>query len=206
MDTGTAMPWAGGSVATAYINGKVYAAGGIVGSSTVNNAAVYDPANDTWTTHSFHARWVAITPLPEPMEKILHLRWPHWRERPVRRIQRCPDIRPATNTWQWTGDSGSTLAPLPQPRGGMGKAVFYGNEFYVMGGETTNAGTGQVAGNVYNRVDVYNPTTNTWRLETLMPTARHGISPFVADGKIFVAGGGVQSGHSNSIVFEIFAR
>ena len=113
---------------------------------------------------------------------------------------------PATNTWQWSGAPGSTLLPLPQKRGGMGKAPFYGNEFYVMGGETTNSGTGQVTGNVYNRVDVYNPITNTWRLEVTMPTARHGISPFVADGKIFVAGGGVQAAHSNSAVFEIFSR
>src|SRR5260370_14504664 len=87
----------------------------------------------------------------------------------------------------------------------MGKAAFYGNEFYVMGGETTNAGTGQVAGNVYKRVDVYNPVSETWRLETSMPTARHGIFPVVGDGKILVAGGGVHSGYSSSNVFEIFS-
>src|SRR5260370_22623653 len=87
----------------------------------------------------------------------------------------------------------------------MGKAAFYGNEFYVMGGETTNAGTGQVAGNVYKRVDVYNPVSQTWRLETPMPTARHGIFPVVGDGKILVAGGGVHSGSSSSNVFEIFS-
>jgi N-acetylneuraminic acid mutarotase len=88
----------------------------------------------------------------------------------------------------------------------MGKAAFYGNEFYVIGGETTPKGTGDVAGNVYNRVDVYNPATNTWRRETNMPTARHGISPFAADNKIWVAGGGVHSAFSNSTVFEVFSR
>ena len=88
----------------------------------------------------------------------------------------------------------------------MGKAAFYTNEFYVMGGETTSSGTGQVTGNVYNRVDVYNPTSQTWRLEAVMPTARHGISPFVSDGKILVGGGGVQAAHSSSTVFELFSR
>ncbi len=71
---------------------------------------------------------------------------------------------------------------------------------------TTDSGTGQVSGNVYNRVDVYNPTSNTWRLETVLPTAGHGISPFVSDGKVLVGGGGVHSEASNSMVFELFSR
>jgi len=75
-----------------------------------------------------------------------------------------------------------------------------------MGGEISSAESGQVPGNVHNRVDVYNPTSQTWRLEAVMPTARHGISPFVSDGKVLVAGGGVQAGHSNSTVFELFSR
>ena len=200
------MPWAGGSVATAYINGKVYAAGGIVGSATVNNAAVYDPANDTWTTLPSMPAGRNHTAAGTDGKKFYIFGGRTGGNVPSVGFNDVQIYDPVSNTWQWSGDVGSTLAPLPQPRGGMGKAVLYGNEFYVMGGETTNAGTGQVAGNVYNRVDVYNPTTNTWRLETLMPTARHGISPFVADGKIFVPGGGTQSGHSNSSVFEIFAR
>jgi hypothetical protein len=87
----------------------------------------------------------------------------------------------------------------------MGKAAYYGNEFYVMGGETTANGTGQVAGNVYDRVDVYNPSSKTWRLEAPMPTARHGIFPVVGDGKILVAGGGIHSSISSSKVFEVFS-
>ncbi|MBA2743852.1 MAG: hypothetical protein H0U43_06015, partial [Chthoniobacterales bacterium] len=47
---------------------------------------------------------------------------------------------PVFNTWEWSGQGGSTIAPLPQKREGMGKAPFYGNEFYVMGGETTSSG------------------------------------------------------------------
>ncbi|PYS56504.1 MAG: hypothetical protein DMF76_24740, partial [Acidobacteria bacterium] len=71
-------------------------------------------------------------------------------------------------------------------------------EFYVMGGENTTS--------VYNRVDVYNPTSQTWRLEAAMPTALHGISPVTTDGRIFVAGGGVQAGQSTSTILQIFSR
>jgi N-acetylneuraminic acid mutarotase len=105
---------------------------------------------------------------------------------------------PVGNTWQWSGANGSNIPPLPQPRGGMGNAPFYGGEFYVMGGETTSS--------VYDRVDVYNPTSRSWRLETAMPTALHGISPVATDGRIFVAGGGVQPGQSTSTIFQMFSR
>jgi hypothetical protein len=85
----------------------------------------------------------------------------------------------------------------------MGKAVFYGGEFYVLGGETLNGSLATPA-DVYNRVDIYNPTTNSWRLGPIMPTARHGIFPLLQSGRIYVAGGGVHSGDSQSAVLEVF--
>jgi N-acetylneuraminic acid mutarotase len=113
---------------------------------------------------------------------------------------------PATDTWECSCTPGSTIPPLPQKRGGMGKAVFDHGQFYVMGGETTSSGTGQVAGNVYNRVDVYNPVTKLWSLDAALPTARHGIFPLGYDGRIFVAGGGGTSGESTSNILEILAH
>ena len=109
---------------------------------------------------------------------------------------------PATNTWTSTS-TGASLVPLPQARGGMGKAVFLNGEFYVIGGETLN-GAGATPAGVYNRVDIYNPTTNTWRLGTPMPTARHGIFPLGIGGRIYVAGGGTQAGHSGSAILETY--
>ena len=203
---GTPAPWAAGSMATAFIGGKVYAAGGIVGTTTVNTAGVYDPATNTWS--SIPAMPVGRNHTAAGTDGLRFFIFGGRTGGNVVSIG-FNDVQiydPASNTWQWSGSAGSTIPPLPQPRGGMGKAAFYGNEFYVMGGETTSSGTGQVTGNVYNRVDVYNPTLNTWRLEAAMPTARHGISPFVSDGKILVGGGGVQAGHSNSTVFELFSR
>ena len=203
---GTPMPWAAGSVSTALIGGKVYAAGGIVNGITVNTAGVYDPVNNTWTLIA-----------PEPVGRNHAAGGTDGSKFYIfggRSGGNAPDIGfndvqiydPTTNTWQWSGSPGSKIPPLPQARGGMGHAPFYGNELYVMGGETTDAGTGQVTGNVYNRVDVYNPVTRTWRLEAVMPTARHGIFPVAADGKILVGGGGIQAGGSTSAVFELFFR
>jgi N-acetylneuraminic acid mutarotase len=86
----------------------------------------------------------------------------------------------------------------------MGKAVFFNGEFYVIGGETAS-GAGATSNLVYDRVDIYNPATNKWRLGTPMPTARHGIFPLLYNGGIYVAGGGVHSENSNSVILEILS-
>ena len=119
-----------------------------------------------------------------------------------------PDVQiydPATDTWTTSLDPGSPLAPMPIGRGGTGKAVFYRGEFHVFGGETLT-GPGAQPGNVYDRVDVYDPLTNTWRLEAPMPTPRHGIFPVLMHGKIYVAGGGTNAGSSSSSVLELYSR
>ena len=71
-----------------------------------------------------------------------------------------------------------------------------------MGGETLD-GRRRHADDVYNRVDVYNPVTNTWRAGPPMPTARHGIFPVLDGTRIHVAGGGVRAGFSSSTVNEV---
>ena len=204
------MPFATGSASTALIDGLVYLAGGIVGSSTVTTAAVYDPGTNLWSM---------IPPMPLGRNHtaagtdgaklyIFGGRGPGSGDGNVVAVG-FDDVQiydPETGTWACSCHPGSPLPPLPQKRGGMGKAAFYGGEFYVIGGETTSQGTGQVAGNVYNRVDVFDPATQSWRLETLLPTARHGIFPLVYDGRVFVAGGGTQAGSSSSKVLELFAR
>jgi N-acetylneuraminic acid mutarotase len=203
---GAAAPYAAGSVSTTVINGKVYMAGGIVGSGTVSTAAVYNPATNTWSSIASMPAGRNHAAAGTDGTQFFVFGGRTGGNTVSNGFNDVQIYNPSTDSWQWSGQSGSTIPPLPQARGGMGKAAFYCNEFYVMGGETTASGTGQVAGNVYNRVDVYNPTSQTWRLEAAMPTALHGISPVVADGKIFVAGGGVQAGQSTSTTFQIFSR
>lgn len=203
---GAAAPYACGSASTALIDGKVYMAGGIVGSTTVATAAVYDPAANSWTSIAPMPAGVNHAAASTEGKKMYVFGGRADGNLPSVGFDYVQVYNPATNSWMSSNQPGSTVAPLPQARGGMGKAAFYGDEFYVMGGETTNSGTGQVAGNVYNRVDVYNPASNIWRLEAVMPTARHGIAPIVADNKIFVGGGGTQAAHSSSTIFELFTR
>ena len=207
---GATAPFATGSSSTALINGLVYMVGGIVGTGTVASAAVYNPATNTWAS---------IAPMPLGRNHaaagtdgrrlyVFGGRGPGSGDANVV-ADGFDDVQiydPPTNTWTCSCTPGSLIPPLPQKRGGMGRAAYIDGEFYVVGGETSPTGTGQVAGNVYNRVDVYNPTTRTWRLDAAIPTARHGISPIAYDGKLLVAGGGTQAGGSESNVLEFFSR
>ena len=209
---GADAPVASGSAATALINGFVYMAGGIAGSNTFTTdaGAVYNPATNTWSS-------IANMPLPRNHAAagtdgqrlfIFGGRGPGSGDTNVV-AEGFDDVQiydPVAGAWECSCAPASTIPSLPQRRGGMGKAVFDRGQFLVIGGETTSSGTGQAAGNVYNRVDVYDPVAKSWRLDAPLPTPRHGIFPLGYDGRIFVAGGGGTAGQSSSNVVEILSH
>jgi hypothetical protein len=209
---GAPMPFAAGSCCTALVlNGQIYVAGGVVGfvlfgsiGTTTNGLARYDPVSNTW---------VMLAPMPVGRnhtasgtdgQKLYVFGGRDGGNAVANGFDTVQIYDPASNTWVSSTDPGSTLAPLPQARGGMGTAVYYNGEFYVMGGETLN-GAGATANHVYNRVDIYNVASNSWRLGAAMPTARHGIYPVLSGNRIYVGGGGIQSGVSSSTVLESYA-
>ncbi len=201
--TGANMPFAAGSISTSLIAAKVYAAGGILtNGTTTSQAAVYNPATNSWSNIASMPQGRNHAAAATDGSKFYTFGGRTGGNVVSNGFDTVEIYDPATNTWQSSANAGSTLAPLPQARGGTGKAVFYKGEFYVMGGETLN-GAGATAQSVYNRVDIYNPIANTWRMGPAMPTARHGIFPLLAAGQIFVAGGGITSGNSQSTMTEI---
>jgi len=205
---GADIPVDSGSASTALIDGKVYYAGGILpADTTTDQAAVYDPVLDQWSS---------IAPMPfgrnhaaSGTDGVLFYvfggRGPGSGDdnSVAAGFDTVQVYDPATDSWETSEDTGSSWPALPQKRGGMGKAVMFRGEFYVIGGETTDS---SVPDGVYDRVDVFNPITRTWRLEAPMPTARHGIFPVLIDRKLWVTGGGVKSAHSSSTVVERFHR
>ena len=124
-------PWAGGSVSTALI-GKVYAAG--ESSVRLPQAAVFNPTTNPGAIASMlqglnhsAAGWI----------QVLHLRRP---DGEMSSNGNTVESATATNTWTsvWTPARYSAAATGSWQDG---QAVFYGGEFYVMGGETLT-GTG----------------------------------------------------------------
>jgi N-acetylneuraminic acid mutarotase len=203
---GADMPFAAGSCSSALIDDKVYVAGGIILGNTTTQAAVYDPDLDSWTS-------IASMPLGRNHAASGTDGTKFYvfggRDQGNTVLEGYDDVQiydPQTDTWESSSDPGSTIPVLPQRRGGMGKAAFFLGEFYVIGGETTPEGMGAVEGDVYERVDVYDPVNETWRLEATLPTARHGIFPVVHGNRIYVACGGVMAGNSQSDVLEVFSK
>jgi len=205
--TGADLPWSGGSVSTCAIGGKIYAAGGVVSAGfTVNNCAVYDPTTDAWTGCAAMpdgGRNHAAAATDGALFYVFGGR--RGGNFPTNGYDSLMIYDPLADSWTWSGAGGSTLAPLPEARGGMGKAVYLRGEFYVFGGETLDDPDANVNG-VYGRVDVYDPLGNTWRSEAAMPNPRHGIFPVLFQGHLFLAGGGTHSANSQSTLFDTFTR
>ncbi len=200
---GTPMPFAAGSCASAVMNDSLYVAGGIVNGGTTDALAQYDPVGTNWTR---------LAPMPQGRNhaaagtdgSFLYVFGGRGGNNFLANGSDTVQIYDSKNdTWVSSANPGSPLAPLPQYRGGMGKAVFFNQEFYVMGGETAS-GPGATAQRVYNRVDIYHPASNTWRQGTPMLTARHGIYPVLDHRRIYVAGGGVVAGDSSSALLEVY--
>jgi N-acetylneuraminic acid mutarotase len=200
---GQPMPFAAGSCASAVIGGHVYVAGGIAGGVTTNALAQYNPVLNTW---------LPLAPMPQGRNHAAAATdggrfWVFGGRGGGNTLANGSDsvqvYNPTNNTWLSSTIPGSLLAPLPQMRGGMGKAVFFNGEFFVLGGETST-GAGATAQRVYNRVDIYRPVSNSWRLGAPMLTARHGIYPVLDGQRVYVVGGGVAAGASSSPLFEIY--
>lgn len=203
---GPKMPFAAGSSASAVIDGKIYVAGGIVGTTTTGLAAVLDPATSTWTS---------IAPMPRPRNhaasgtdgKRLFVFGGRGAGSGDSNVvaDGFGDVQiydPATNSWVVSDGSDGAPASLPQARGGFGKAVWLNGEFWVIGGETEHDRGASKSG-TYARVDIFDPTRNRWRAGPPLSIPRHGIFPLTDAGLLYVAGGGRSAGGSESNVLEI---
>lgn len=204
---GADMPFAAGSSASALIGSKVYIAGGIVSDGTTDRVSRYDPETDSWAELAPMPQGRNHTAATTDGQKLYVFggRGAGSGDRNVTTngFDTFQLYDPATNTWTSSETPGSPLPPLPQARGGMGKAVRLGDYLYVFGGETLT-GPGATADGVYDRVDVFSLSTNRWFTDAAMPTARHGIFPIDVDRRIYVAAGGVRFGGSASAVLEVF--
>jgi N-acetylneuraminic acid mutarotase/glucose/arabinose dehydrogenase len=208
---GASLPWPGGAVGTAVIGGRIYAAGGLSAGTTVDLCAAYDPAANAWQPRAslpFHQGRHHAAAGTDGKRLFLFGGKGFGSGESGQAANGFDSVEvydPVTNAWTLSQLT-PALAPLPVARSGMGRAVFWSGELYVMGGETLT-GPGATPQKTYARVDAYNPATNTWRLEASLPTARHGISPVLFQGRIFVAGGSPAAGTTTSSAkFETFTR
>jgi N-acetylneuraminic acid mutarotase len=203
---GPDMPFAAASSASAVIGPMIYVAGGIMRDSTTRQAARFDPRREVWTP---------IAPMPLARNHaaagtdghrlfIFGGKGPGSGDSNVV-ANGFDDVQiydPDADTWILSDGSPARPAPLPQGRGGAGKAVYVAGEFWVFGGETLDA-PGATRDGVFSRVDIYDPVANRWRAGPALPTPRHGTFPMLSGDRVYVFGGGLHSGRMGSTVAEI---
>ncbi|MFT5151252.1 MAG: hypothetical protein ACI841_001239 [Planctomycetota bacterium] len=192
------------------IDGAIYVAAAVVGAATARNTYRYDPLLNNWTS---------LKRIPDTT-KVDHAAGATDGERffifggrvgdgtaaPGETFVQIYD--PQTDSWETSELVGSSLTPMPAGRGGTGRAIFDRGEFYIFGGETSDADNDidATADKVFAQVQVYDPVANTWRNETEMLTARHGHSPVLFQSRILLAGGATENGSAATTLMEEFSR
>jgi N-acetylneuraminic acid mutarotase len=167
------MPTARYLLATAAVNGVLYAVGGTnsqSGNSDLATVEAYDPASDTWTTKApmptarFGFRLAAIN-------GILYAVGGNIANVGVQATVEAYD--PATDTW-------TTKASMPTARSYLGLAAINGI-LYAVGGATNGGSVGTV--------EAYDPAADTWTTQAPMPTAREQLTADGINGVLYAVGG-----------------
>jgi hypothetical protein len=171
------------------IDGRLYAAGGSDGSTTLGSLEVYDPPTDTWTTR---------TPSPSPRFVLgsaavgnslyliggcLHLSDCSLFSNNPTNLVEAYDA--AANTW-------AIRAPMPTPRKETAVGVIDG-KIYIA--------TGVDSGGLSAKLEVFDPAANAWTTKAPIPTPRAGATAAVVDGKLYVMGG---SNTARTNILEIY--
>jgi len=202
----TSMPVKAHHAALAEYRGKIYVFGGFKlypmpgqpfgGWQPIDNVWEYDPATDGWKAlapmPTKRGSPVAVEvngqiyviggAIPEPGTKEVAI----LPSRPARSIGTNEVYNPETNKWEGR-------SPMPTARNHAFAGAVNG-KIYVIGGRIASPFI-TVASNL-DIVEEYDPATNTWGgsgARAPMPTPRSGGGWATYDGKIYVAGGEVQT-------------
>lgn len=184
---GKPLPKARGALTANFIDGTMYAVGGVDDSGVSNSNTAYDPVVNEWT---------AKKPMPTAREHLASAVVDGKLYVVGGRIGDLEHNLDTNEVYNPINDSWTRLDPIPSNRGGLAAASTTGGDMYVFGGEE-NAGT-------FNNNEKYDPESNEWIVESPMPTARHGLSAVTVDNKIYVIGGGPEPGLIVGGLNEIF--
>lgn len=161
------------------LNGKLYAFGGSTApfAGAVANAAVYDPAANSWTS---------LTPMNTarggPTAQAINgqIYVAGGMDTSGASLNTVEVYDPATDSW-------SPVAPMSVRRDNPGSAAL-GGKLYIFGGRIRNA-DGTVIDDTLAAVEMYDPATDTWTDRAPMPTGRRTLVVGNINGKAQVMGG-----------------
>jgi N-acetylneuraminic acid mutarotase len=184
-DTWTAetdMPTASYGLATAVVNGRIYAIGGFGAMAMVEQ---YNPGANTWTEK-------ANMPTPRvylaasAVDGIIYAIGGSASSSGPVPLSTVEAYDPVADTWKKKAD-------MPTPRASLATSVVDG-KIYAIGGENASSSI--------STVEAYDPATDTWTRKADMPTARVYFTASAVNGKIYVIGGSIGDDVSISTVEE----
>eukprot|EP00056_Hartaetosiga_gracilis_P012832 m.206744 g.206744 ORF g.206744 m.206744 type:complete len:902 (-) comp13757_c0_seq21:842-3547(-) len=201
---GPQIPWLiQGSIASALIGGKVYLCGGLKWDTASGECGYLNLATMEWSRFDnmpFPVHHAASATDGYKFYIFGGRQGGNWLSKGFSHVQ---VYDPLLNEWRWSLEN--SIEPMPTPRTGLGKAVFFFGEFYVMGGEGDLADPGVSNKGVYDLVEIYNPILNQWRRGSRMDIGLHGMFPVVVEDRIEILGGGPMFDRGPGFHHEVFA-
>lgn len=166
------MPTARWNLATACVEGKIYAIGG---DSFLDKNEMFNTTTESWQTLApmLTARQHMKAAVVDNKIYIIG-GLESWSK-----VSAKNEVyNPQTDTWE-------EKAPIPTPRHNYSAAV-YNNKIYIFGGNTNKGGD---IWSFTSSVEVYDPATNKWDTCASLPTTRVGFGIGLINNKILIAGG-----------------
>jgi hypothetical protein len=146
--------------------------GTVVVSGGAPSIADWSSTSDVWALAPGASDWTALEPLPEP-------RWGHRLVAVGDRLVAVGGQEGAT-TFVWSeGDGWTAGAPIPEIRDHLG-AVAIDGEVWVIGGRSED---------LTDRVDIYDPDTDSWRSGPSLPEPTSGAAAGVIDRTLVIVSG-----------------
>jgi len=178
------------------VNGKLYCIGGYNAGAGIkfNTTFEYNPSNDTWTQKSNmsigredHASAV--------VDDCIYI---------FGGIE-TGSGHPITNIverYNVTSDTWTNMSNMPYPRALGDYAATYNGKIYLVSGEDNLSTYPTISPSV--RVDMYNPSTDTWTQKTDAPTGRCYKEVEEVNGKLYVMGGSITNNNNITNINEIY--
>ena len=193
---GSSMPWDAGGCVAAVVDGLIYVGGGVAPSGgTVGNFASYDPVLDSWTTLPVLPMAVHLAAAGSDGQRFLVMGGRTGSLGPQAGVDEVQAFDPSTGTW--ASSSSGALAPLPLPTSATGPAIFWDGELYVFGGAD--------ASSALTEVQVYDPSSDSWRAEAPLQGPRQGACAVLFESRAFLIGGSDGPASSPLQTGEVFS-